>query len=149
VTGTGLVIHGARVTISGVRVVSFLDDPRLALKLPEDGRLAPGRHVTGIVLHTTRGDDPQVIKPGLGVSTRAGYDLVDDWSSDHRCAGAHRAIDHDGTVYCLADLADGLADCRECGRPHGGDVRAPGRDVAPGEFPDAVGTPRRLLLCGR
>ena len=77
-TGTGLVFAGARVPVLGRNVISWLDDPRLRLKMPEDGRSrVPGYYVQAVVLHTTRGapdsDDPrpQTLLPGAGPSTRA------------------------------------------------------------------------------
>lgn len=110
-TGTGLVFAGKRVLVPGVNVISWLDDPRLRLKLPEDGRARQGGYFTQIIaLHSTRGapdsDDkrPQTLLPDLGPSTRAGYEVVEDWRTDHRCAGGHLIDDFDGTVYQLADL---------------------------------------------
>lgn len=110
-TGNGLVFAGARVPVLGRNVISYLDDPRLRLKLPEDGRTRPGGYyVQSIGLHTTRGapdsDDkrPQTLLPGAGPSTRAGYDVVEDWRTDHRCAGGHIVVDFDGVIYQLADL---------------------------------------------
>jgi N-acetylmuramoyl-L-alanine amidase len=111
VTGSGLVVDGLRLAVPGVRVVNFLDDARLRLKIGEDGTLRPrGARVQAVVLHTTRGapdsDDhrAQQLRPGAGPSTRAGFEVVADWTADHRCAGAHLVIDFDGVVYCLADL---------------------------------------------
>jgi hypothetical protein len=47
---------------------------------------------------------PQTLLPGAGPSTRAGYEVVQDWRTDHRCAGGHLVVDFDGVVYQLADL---------------------------------------------
>lgn len=109
--GTGLVFAGERVMVPGVNVISYLDDPDLALDLPEDGRRRrAGFRVQHIVVHTTRGapdnDDPrpQTILPGFGPSTRAGYEIVHDQRHNGKHAGEHLVIDHDGTVYQLADL---------------------------------------------
>lgn len=109
--GSGLVVDGLRLAVPGVNVINFFDDPRLRLKIGEDGTIRPrSAHVQAIVLHTTRGapdnDDhrPQDIRAGAGPSTRAGYETVADWRADHRCAGAHLVVDFDGWVYCLADL---------------------------------------------
>jgi hypothetical protein len=111
VTGTGLVFAGARVLVPGVNVISFLDDPDLHLAIPEDGRRRrPGTRVDKIILHSTRGapdrDDPrpQTLLPGLGPSTRAGYEVVHDQRHNGKSAGEHLVIDHDRTCYCLADL---------------------------------------------
>lgn len=110
-TGTGLVFAGRRVLVPGVNVISWLDDPDLALDLPEDGRKRrPGHYIQHVVVHTTRGapdrDDPrpQTILPGAGPSTRAGYEVVHDQRHNGKHAGEHLVIDHDGTVYQLCDL---------------------------------------------
>lgn len=109
--GTGLVFSGRRVLVPGVNVISYLDDPDLALDLPEDGRpRRRGYAVQHVVVHTTRGapdrDDPrpQTILPGAGPSTRAGYEVVHDQRHNGKHAGEHLVIDHDGTVYQLCDL---------------------------------------------
>lgn len=110
--GTGLVFAGQRVIVPGVNVISWLDDPKLTLKMPEDGRRRRTGNVQIVGLHSTRGapdsDDPrpQTLLPGLGPSTRAGYEVVEDWRNDHRCAGGHLVGDFDGVVYQLADLVD-------------------------------------------
>lgn len=111
IVGTGLVARGKRIHIPGLNIVNYLDDPRLRLKMGEDGQLRPrGEPIDTVVLHSTRGapdsDDPreQVLIPGVGPSSRAGYEVVEDWNHDHRCAGAHFVDDFDGTVYQLADI---------------------------------------------
>lgn len=98
-----LVIGGREVDVPGQRVLSWMDPPNLRLE-PTDSR--PRRRATWIrtiVLHTTVGDEPQIIRPGAGPSGMAGRTAA-AWASDGRGAGAHVLIDGDGTIYCLADL---------------------------------------------
>lgn len=110
----GLVIGGKEVEIPGVKIRNFKDDPKLALRVgrPEgnnDGktRTAP---VTLVVLHTTKGipggkdKRPQVIKPGMGPDTNAGERTAQFWALDPTPSGTHLVVDHNGDVFCLADL---------------------------------------------
>jgi hypothetical protein len=107
----GLLINGREVSVPGRQVVNFRDDPRIALKLPEDGRrrdaTAP---VTLIVLHTTKGipggkdKRPQLIKAGLGPDVGAELRTARWWSSSDLQSGAHLVVDADGSIGCLADL---------------------------------------------
>ena len=111
--GTGLIINGSHVTVPGLDVTNFEDDPRLRLA-PEDFRLRAPHEQSWIhllVFHTTGGipggNDlrPQVIKPGIGLSTGGGQRIVASWTHDrNRHGGAHLVVDQDGRAYCCADL---------------------------------------------
>lgn len=109
--GTGLIVRGVKHAVPGLRVVNYEDDPRLKLKIPEDG-IHKWTTKTGVVLHTTKGvpggkdKRPQLIKPGLRADDDFGDAIVDMWSTDGRCAGAHLGVGHNAVVYQFADLAD-------------------------------------------
>lgn len=105
-----IVIDGRPVEIPGLTSTSYLEVPRLRLRMGEDmaRRLEPA--VRGIVLHTTKGIPggkdlrPQVLRPGVGPSVAAGLRCADAWSNSHAGAGAHLVVDFDGHVSCCADL---------------------------------------------
>jgi hypothetical protein len=111
--GTGAVINGKLVPVSGLEVQNFLDDPRLKLA-PDDVRPRNAREqawIHMIVVHTTGGIPggkdlrPQVINPGVGPSSNAGERVVGSWTHDStRHGGAHFIVDFDRSVYCCADL---------------------------------------------
>ena len=115
---SGLVIGGKVVPVPGLVCTSWLDDPRLRLRIGKtDGRKNDGKPrsastwVRGIVLHTTRGipggkdKRPQVILPGLGkfdgVAVRTNGNW---WAANDEHDGAQIIIDFDGHVSCCADL---------------------------------------------
>lgn len=109
----GLIINRTSVLVPGRTVTNYTEDPRLALKLPEDGRRRPpGSRVQLIVLHTTKGipggkdKRAQVIRPGLGPDLGAEARVARFWSSSDLQSGAHLVVDFDGSIGCLADLAD-------------------------------------------
>lgn len=110
--GSGLVINGKAEPVSGLVIQNYLDNHLLRLS-SEDFRLRQRREVvSAIVLHTTKGipggNDlrPQIIKEGVGPSSRAGEHVVGCWTLDRKtAAGAHLVVDYDGRIYCCADLA--------------------------------------------
>lgn len=107
---TGFIINGQAVQVPGLRVINYRDDPRIRLKIPEDGGI---RHdpVELVVLHTTKGEDPQVVRPGWGPSGDYGYALAHHFATKkdpdgtYHHGGAHILVAPDGTIYQLADLA--------------------------------------------
>jgi len=112
----GLIINDREVPVDGLTIVTYRDDPRLALRVgnptgSNDGRSRPASAwVRLVVLHTTKGIPggadrrPQDIRPGLGPSTDAGARTARFWSTDPKTSGAHLVVDHDGVVTQLADL---------------------------------------------
>lgn len=110
---SGVVIDGKQVAIPGLDARSWADDPRLRLKMGEDGRRRPAtvRWIRAIGLHTTLGlpfdlkasGAPRILE-GAGPATSVERDTVKWWSVDARHAGAHLIVDFDGSVSCLADL---------------------------------------------
>lgn len=106
----GLIINGKEVTVPGRKVVNYKDDPKLKLKLPEDGRSrAADAVVDKIVLHTTKGipggrdTRPQLILDGLGPDSDAEHRTASWWSTSDKQSGAHGVIDFDGSIGWLAD----------------------------------------------
>jgi hypothetical protein len=106
---TGVIINGLPLFVPGLMIRNFKDDPNLILPR-EDGMRRLKEEVTCITLHSTLGapdhdlKHEQTLLPGNGPSSDAGRALVEMWGTDHRCAGAHAAIDFDRMIYCLADL---------------------------------------------
>lgn len=100
-TGTGLVIDGVRVPVEGVEVINYLDDPTLAIA-PGDGCARPTRWIRQVIAHTTKGDWPQTVKPGVGPSRR-GELVAGFWRGDPEHSAAHLVAGGDHGV-CIADL---------------------------------------------
>lgn len=108
----GLVINGKQVTIGGLEIDNFLDDPALRLGASDKRkRTTSERWVRLVVLHSSLGipggadTRPQTIKPGLGPGGNRAERLVRYWTGESRGAGAHLVVDFDGRVSCLADIA--------------------------------------------
>lgn len=106
---SGIVIRGQLHTPAlGVPIESFLSNPALALDLGPNGDGAPranGAGVKMIILHTTKGLDPQVVRPGLGPNVRSDEKVARYWSSSKTRAGAQLVVDADGSIACLCDIA--------------------------------------------
>ncbi|WP_394845206.1 N-acetylmuramoyl-L-alanine amidase [Pendulispora brunnea] len=109
---SGVVVNGALEAIPGLVCTSWHDDPRVRLRIGEDGAARPrGTWVRGITLHSTRGIPggsdrrAQRILPGLGPTRSTALATNQWWSRNGQSAGAHLVVDFDATVVCLADLA--------------------------------------------
>lgn len=112
---TGLVVAGRRVEVPGVAdLVTYLDDPHRAPRVT-DGKPRDGSHVTGIVLHTSRGRRGTV-RPGAFPSTRAEL-LALYQSRTTRAVSWHATVDTDGTTIQQADAA--LWMCWHAGHANG------------------------------
>lgn len=102
---SGLVVEGVEVMVPGLEIVNWRDYAWAKLG-PGDyrSRLA-STWVRQIIIHTTKGKHPQHVKPGRGP---AGADKIvaDFWKGDPTHSGAHLVVDRDGSVACLADVAD-------------------------------------------
>jgi hypothetical protein len=107
--GTGFIINGIPETVTDLDCTNFLDVPELHLR-KEDYRYRQRSSILQVVLHTTKGIPggadlrPQEIRPGFGPHVGAGELCNRWWSKDPTPAGAHLVVDHDGQMYCLADL---------------------------------------------
>jgi hypothetical protein len=110
--GSGLIISGRAELVPGLVVQNYIDNHLLRLASGDRRMRAAKEKVCAVVVHTTKGIPggkdlrPQVIKPGVGPSSRAGEHVVSTWTLDTKtAAGAHLIVDYDGRVYCCADLA--------------------------------------------
>jgi hypothetical protein len=107
-----VVVNGKAEEVPGVATVCYLEDPRLRIKLPEDGKKrVPGWSVRHIVLHTTKGVYPGLLRLGVGknsgVGVRSANYCARNPDSPRRSprGGHHLTMDWDGTVSCHMDLA--------------------------------------------
>jgi hypothetical protein len=106
----GLVIGGRIVPVPGRLVRNWHDDSRLRLAMGEDGRARRGHAIRQVILHTTRGIPggkdrrAQVVYPGRGPGTWGRLNIAKMWRDDAEYSGAHLVVDHDETIFCLADL---------------------------------------------
>lgn len=110
----GLIINGARYPVPGVRVITYLDDPRV----PKAAHGAPRKStdVIASIVHTSRGKDARITREtgspakGLRVARYLGR-------SNSRQVSAHLVVAGDGTVYQIADL--GAWRCNHAGAVNG------------------------------
>lgn len=102
---TGLLIAGKLYDVPGVNVLApaIAGGPSWCALSPKDYRMRHGRPHQ-VVLHTTKGDDPQHVIAGAGPGGKARA-TADFWRNDPSSSAAHIVVDNDGTVACLADLA--------------------------------------------
>ncbi len=101
---SGIVADGIQIEVPGWPSVSWLDEPALRLKLPEDGEARRTRP-RSIGLHTTRGTMPQplILEPA-GSRDCTARATVRAWRLSKRQAGAHLLVDADGEILCTADV---------------------------------------------
>lgn len=69
---------------------------------PRDFRMRR-RRVRQLMLHSTRGDEPQHVIPGAGAGGHAKATAA-FWAGDPTPSGAHLVVDNDGSIACLCDL---------------------------------------------
>lgn len=99
----GLLINGKIVDVPGVEIANATTAPWAGLH-PRDFAKRKTSWVRQIILHTTKGIWPQVIKPGVGPAGRAKH-VADFWRADKTQSAAHIVVGSDGKAACLADLA--------------------------------------------
>lgn len=102
-----LIVEGVDVDVPGVEVYSWRNLAWARLD-PRDYRERRSPWVRQIIVHTTKGKWPQHIKPGKGPRGAARI-VADFWRGDPTHSAAHIVVDRDGSVACLADLADHTA----------------------------------------
>jgi hypothetical protein len=104
----GLIIAGWPHAVGGLVILNRNDYDWCRLH-PDDYTMRRTTWVRAIVLHTTGGNWPQVVRPGAGVRGHA-QQIAKMWSGADRGggervhSGAHIVVDFDGTIACLADL---------------------------------------------
>jgi len=99
----GLIIGGNEYQIPGVDIVNFHDEPKYKIHAPEDMRMRRTRWIRSFFWHNTK-NIQTTFKPGKGPDTHLEDRITKLWALDKRHAGAHLAVDWDGTVVCMADL---------------------------------------------
>lgn len=101
----GLLIAGLLHEVPGVECLSpGAGSPPWLRLAPGDYKQRATKWVRQIVVHTTKGIDPQIIRPGGGPGGRDKV-VADFWRHDPQHSAAHIVVDADGSVACLADLA--------------------------------------------
>lgn len=108
---SGLLIDGVLVPVSGLNIISPASHggPTACQLGHDDYRMRPTTWVRQLILHSTSGKWPQRIIPGTGPRGHA-IDILDMWrGADHGGgerihSAAQLVIDHNGDVYCAADL---------------------------------------------
>ncbi len=112
----GVVMNGSVVPVPGIDIQNYLENPKLAILVPEDGYVSSENwRARNITLHTTRGipggkdQRPQVLHPGLGPDTNVGersaaYCRNNPDAGRSRQGGHHLTFDGNGKLYCHMDL---------------------------------------------
>lgn len=98
-SGGGL-IGGVIVPVPGRTVIGPHDAAWAHLGIGDRRKRTGKPHM--IILHTTKGDEPQVIKEGIGPAGRA-QRTAEFWSGDPTYSGAHIVVGSDGVIGWLAD----------------------------------------------
>lgn len=104
---SGLVVEGVEVMVPGLQIVNWHDFQWARLH-PGDYRERRTPWVRQVIIHTTKGMWPQKVLPGRG-SAGASKIVADFWRGDPTHSAAHLVVDRDGSVACLADVADHTA----------------------------------------
>lgn len=107
-TANGLLIAGVVEPVPGLVVYPPAGPPAFGPTWctldPGDYRERPTSWVRQIILHSTKGQWPQAIRPGSGPPGKAQI-VADFWRGDPTHSAAHLVVDLDGSVACLCDLA--------------------------------------------
>lgn len=103
-----LIVQGNPVFVEdtkGQRILSasYLEDPRFKLG-KNSFRLRRTNWVRGICLHTRMGIWPILLRDE-SPNRRWDEMVADRWENSGRMAGAHLAVDSDGSFVCMSDLA--------------------------------------------
>lgn len=155
----GLVIDGKRVPVPGVRVVTWLDDPKRAPAITDGGRRAADECIA-VVWHTSKGTICTAAAPTGAPSTLA-EQLALYQSRTSREVSWHVTVDLDGDVLQQADLerwtawhagsVNGWTWGGELVQPASGQLTVP-QIRAAADLTDAAcaaqGIPRRVLVTG-
>lgn len=108
--GTGLILNGSKIPLPGRDVVNYLDAPQFKLNREDGVPRDPTTALRFIVLHTTTGSMPQVLKPGKGPVGDLAERNARYWTTAKtktgtlQQAGAHLIVDFDGTWIQTCDL---------------------------------------------
>lgn len=99
---SGLLIGGRVVSVPGVAVIGPNEQPWAKLDAA-DYMLRQTKWPRQIILHTTKGNWPQHVKPGRGPGGRDKA-VADFWRGDPEHSAAQIVVDNDGTGVCLVDI---------------------------------------------
>lgn len=101
---SGLLIRGHLVEVPGLTITPPYSHggPAWARLDPRDYRMRRQR-VRQLLIHSTKGDEPQHVVPGAGPGGHARA-TAEFWSHDPTPSGAPLVVDNNGTVACLCDL---------------------------------------------
>lgn len=100
-----LLIGGLFIGVPGLEILSpGPDAPPWCQLDPGDYRARKTSWVRQIIIHTTKGIEPQHIIPGAGPSGREQV-VAEFWRGDPQHSAAQVVIGSDGKVACLCDLA--------------------------------------------
>jgi len=101
-----VIVGGKQVELAGVRSRSWFDDVAMRLGPNDRRRRFPVPRINSIIIHATVGDEPQIVRQGMGPPGMAAR-TANAWRADdaeNRHAGSQLVVDSNGTVWCLADL---------------------------------------------
>lgn len=103
----GLLISGQIVPVAGLAVLppASHGGPVWCALDPGDYRPRPTSWVRQIIVHTTKGQWPQSVRPGAGLPGKAQV-VADFWRGDPAHSAAHLVVDLNGVAACLCDLAE-------------------------------------------
>lgn len=103
----GLLVRGEIVQVAGLDIVPPHlppgNGPQWAYLAGGDYAIRKTRWIRQVIVHTTGGIWPQVIRPGSGPGGECRR-YADIWATDPRHSAAHVVVDSTGLVACLADL---------------------------------------------
>lgn len=105
-TSGGMLVAGRLIPVEGLNIL-----PPASRGGPAWCQLSPGDYKARklrcrqVVVHSTKGGEPQHVVPGAGPGGRAEH-TFEFWFRDPTHSAAQIVIDNDGTVACGADLAD-------------------------------------------
>lgn len=97
-----LLAYGKHIPVPGLTIISPGQEPWAKLS-PADYRLRNTSWVRQIIVHTTKGQWPQHVKPGAGPPGKNKI-VADFWRGDPNHSAAHLVVDLNGDVVCLGDL---------------------------------------------
>lgn len=102
---SGLLVSDLLFTIPGVEVIApaCVGGPSWATLSPRDYGTRKTPWIRQVIVHTTKGEDPQHVIPGVGPGGRDRV-VADFWKGDEAHSGAQLVVDNDGSVVCLVDL---------------------------------------------
>jgi hypothetical protein len=102
---SGLLIDGRLIPVDGLTVwpPASRGGPGWCSLSPGDYRVRQTSWIRQIIVHTTKGQWPQSVRPGSAAPGHAAT-VADFWTSDPVHSAAQLVVDTDGEIACLCDL---------------------------------------------